>query len=245
MPGELSSVLSGPAIDPNFPIELLESDDLLAIVSQVSLAEFGQSALDDRVNDPAWVETKIRAHDKIIKNARSLGSIIPCRFCTILRSRQDVEDLLRHHRRRIAAKLAALDGKSEWGVKLWLAAPSNASQPQEISGKAYLQHKRNARDHRRQLQRPAEDRAEQFHKDLAATAAEAALLPIRDRAGEDSAEIALNGAYLVADQQRTHFEDEIADWSNRHAAEGWRVEITGPWPPYNFAQLDLSMEAAA
>ena len=32
---------------------------------------------------------------------------------------------------------------------------------------------------------------------------------------------------------------------NRHATDGLDFIVTGPWPPYNFARLDLSLEAAA
>ena len=50
-----------------------------------------------------------------------------------------------------------------------------------------------------------------------------------------SAQMILNAAYLVADQQEQDFAAAVADLAARHPAV--RIEITGPWPPYSFAAL--------
>jgi hypothetical protein len=234
------------AIDPAFPLELIESDEIQAIVSQVSLAEFGQAALNDRVADRQWVEAKVRAHDDVVKRATSFGAVIPCRFCTIVRSREDVRALLAAHHRRIASSLASLAGRSEWGVKLAHSPQSTAQAPGEnLSGRVYLQQKQHAQDRRRQREREARDRAMELHESLAATASNAAQLPLRHHTSDGAAQPLLNGAYLVADSDTARFHAAVTEWADRHAAEGWRVELTGPWPPYNFADLDLSLETAA
>lgn len=234
------------AVDPAFPLELIESEESQAIVSQVSLAEFGQAALNDRVADRQWVEAKVRAHDDVVKRAMSFGAVIPCRFCTIVRSRADVRALLAAHHQRIAWTLASLAGKSEWGVKLAHSPHSTAEAPDEnLSGRGYLQQKQHAQDRRREREREARDRAMQLHELLAATASNAAQLPLRHHTSDGAAQPLLNGAYLVADTDTARFHATVTEWADRHAAEGWRVELTGPWPPYNFADLDLSLETAA
>jgi hypothetical protein len=42
----------------------------------------------------------------------------------------------------------------------------------------------------------------------------------------------LNGAYLVADRKR--FERELALDASERRESGVELELTGPWPPYNF-----------
>ena len=59
----------------------------------------------------------------------------------------------------------------------------------------------------------------------------------------------LNGAYLVADADADRFHATAAELAARHQAGGaeveLEVEVTGPWPPYNFVRLDLSLQAVA
>src|SRR4051812_18802635 len=107
-------------VDADRPLQLVRHEDLQAVVSRVSLAEFGQAGLDERATDPQWIEEKVRAHDRVIKSAMAAGgAVIPCRFCTVLRGADDVRRLLATHRDAIRATLAALDGKQEWGVKVY------------------------------------------------------------------------------------------------------------------------------
>jgi hypothetical protein len=45
----------------------------------------------------------------------------------------------------------------------------------------------------------------------------------------------LNGAYLVPRAEATAFARLVEEQQRRHA--GLELEVTGPWPPYNFASL--------
>jgi hypothetical protein len=221
----------------------LRVDDLQAIVSPVSLDEFGQAALNERVADPQWVEAKVRAHDRVVKSALATGSVIPFRFCTVVRSPDDVRDLLTRHHDRVTATLAELAGKSEWGVKVY-AAPTDAGgdEPEsgEASGAAYLRRKSRAGEEQRESLQAAHGRAAALHEELTAIARGAVTLPAHRRRGEEGRPLVLNVAYLVADADLERFHAAVAA-----GAEGLSVEVTGPWPPYNFAHLDLSTEVAA
>jgi hypothetical protein len=244
--GEPSPVLMQQGVDPAFPVEAVRVDDLQAIVSPVSLDEFGQAALGDRVADPQWVEAKVRAHDRIVKTVLSVGAVIPFRFCTVVRSAEDVRDLLARHHDRVAATLSELAGKTEWGVKVYLdltAADGESFEAGESSGAAYLRRKSREVEARQASVRQAREGAVAFHDELAAIAMGAAVtLPLHRR---DGVEIVLNGAYLIADADVARFHDAVATWRQDEMARGWSIEVTGPWPPYNFAQLDLSTEVAA
>lgn len=225
-------------VDPAFPLESVACDDVQAIVSEVSLDEFGQAALNDHAADPQWIEAKVRAHDRVVKSARSFGAVIPCRFCTVVRNRDDVRKLLRENHQRVASTLDQLKGKSEWGVKLYFGGSDRASDNAAPSGKGYLQQKQQARDERRQSHGEAAD----FHQELTGAAERAVELPIQTNG---DGEQLLNAAYLVADARVEEFRARVEAWAGHHATAGWRAEITGPWPPYNFAHLDLTVEAPA
>ena len=48
-------------------------------------------------------------------------------------------------------------------------------------------------------------------------------------------EMLLNGAYLVESSRTEELRDVLTRLEERHSAFGARLELTGPWPPYNFA----------
>ena len=44
----------------------------------------------------------------------------------------------------------------------------------------------------------------------------------------------LNGAYLVAREREHEFEEASASLREQWEESGFELELTGPWPPYNF-----------
>jgi hypothetical protein len=259
-PESWSPSVSG--VDATRPSELVRHGDLQAVVSQVSLEEFGQAGLDERATDPQWIEEKVRAHDQVIKSAMAAGgAVIPCRFCTVLRGTQDVRRLLDAHRPHLLTTLAALEGKQEWGVKVYARAPSEVARELAESiadgtdgagaaatraGTAYLRRRKREDELRGEVDRAARARAAACHNELAALAAAAVTLPRRSRGngargGPD--EPVLNGAYLVPEARVEQFHAAVAEMHERYKPLGLEFEVTGPWPPYNFVRLDLSLGA--
>ena len=46
----------------------------------------------------------------------------------------------------------------------------------------------------------------------------------------------LNGAYLVETADVERLRERVAELQDRHRALGARLELSGPFPPYNFVQ---------
>jgi hypothetical protein len=238
-----------PAIDPSFPLERMRYRTLQAVVSPVRLDEFGQDAINDHLNDRQWIEEKIRAHDRVIKRVSEAATTIPCRFCTVLRDQRDVTLLLSTHYDRILDTLANLRGRREWGVRALFhsdikPADEPPAPPAENTGKQFLQRRKRQDSLRAQMKNEAQDRAHECHKALAEIAAGATLLTPH-RAGKRQAVELLNAAYLVPEAKTDQFHQSLLRLQERHAPNGLELLVTGPWPPYNFVQLDLSLEAAA
>jgi hypothetical protein len=252
-------------IDPRFPLKLVAHEDLRAIVSHVPLDGFGTR---EQLQDFDWIEQKVQAHDRIIKSVARTGPAIPLRFCTVIRQEADVRELLATHQTSLLDVLGALEGKQEWGVKILLrprdpdAGEGERTSPQhevgEGAGKAYLLRRRRARA-REGGGRPVSEEVAHCHAEMLAAAADAVTLPLRrsdvrrkrdkrDKAGADDAddiEMVFNAAYLVADDDVEAFRATVAALESRYQSQGLHIELSGPWPPYNFVRLDLSGGPAA
>jgi hypothetical protein len=233
-----------PGVHPAHAPHVVRHRGLHALVSDVPLHEFGQAALDQRTTDVAWLGEKVRAHDAVVKSAAAGGSVIPLRFCTVVRDEDDVRRVLDAHHARVTEILDNLSGKAEWGVKVRFTQPGRADEPD--TGRAYLVRQKQRTEGG--VPRAARDAAEQCHRQLAALAHEATTLPLKHQAeanGAGGARVVLNAAYLVGDDDLPAFHATVHSLSELYAADGLALAPTGPWPAYNFVNLDLSLEGAA
>ena len=214
---------------------VLREGAVAGLASRVSLAEFDEAALPQRLADAAWLEEKIRAHEQVLESALAVGPVVPCRFCTVYRDERELRRFLADRADVLSSALDRLQGRVELGVKAFAtaAAPSQAGEAE--SGRAYLEARRREKQAREELRETRAAIAHDLHRRLVAAAEDGVLLDLQSRelSGRD-AEMIFNGSYLVSDRAR--FEDALAE----AVPEGFDLELTGPWPPYNFVPEELA-----
>jgi hypothetical protein len=241
-------------VDPRFPAKLVADGGLAAIVSRVSLEEFGEERLRENLNDVEWLEDKARAHEDVLDAALRRATVVPMRLCTIYSSEEQVREMLGRERAVLLDALERLDGKAEWGVKLIVepgalerAARERAGgAPEEETasrGTAYMNRKRREARVREDEDQVAEEWARRVHERLAEAASEALLNPLqRPEVSGHEGDMLLNGVYLVDEGEVGEFRKLVERLAEEYQAVGATVELTGPWPPYNFVKS--SIEAA-
>jgi hypothetical protein len=214
----------------------VEEGSVAGLVRRVSLAEFDEAALPERLADAAWLETQIREHEQVLEAALTQGPVLPCRFCTVYRDEHELRRFLRERGAVLAAALERLRGRVELGVKAFaLTAPTDDQAAEAESGRAYLEARRREREARDDLARARSELARELHERLLAAADDGVVLDLQRRevSGHEG-EMIFNGSYLVADP--TGFRSALAG----AAREGIELELTGPWPPYNFVPEELA-----
>ena len=217
---------------------------LVAVVSSVDLHEYGEQPLRQRLEDLAWLEETARAHHAVIEAVAQLGPVAPVRLATVYRDDARVEAMLAERRTELLAALDRIRGRVEFGVKAYaeLAEPSerttaaaagNTSRP----GTSYLMRRRADLSARDQDWQAAVNSAEQVHAALGRLADAARLHPPHHpRLSGRTEPMVLNGAYLVEVERADGFLTAVRDLAGRHP--GIQVEVTGPWPPYSFAEVE-------
>jgi gas vesicle protein GvpL/GvpF len=229
-------------VDPGEPVVLVDDGGVAAIASAVRLDEFGEDAIQENLRDPRWLAEKARAHDDVLAAAAAETTVLPFRFGAIYRDEEHVVALLRD-RVDFASALDRLEGAVELGVSAFadvsVLRARLASTPggDEVSaGRAYMQRKQAERELDDSVGRFTTELAQAGHERLAALAREARLNPVR-RADDPGSprRMILNAAYLVDAVEEQRFRDEVAALASDDEADGVDYELTGPWPPYNFA----------
>jgi hypothetical protein len=222
------------AVDAEHEVVALAEGSVAGLASRVSLAEFDEAALPERLADAAWLEEKIRAHEQVLESALAAGPVVPCRFCTVYRAEHELRRFLADRGDVLASALARLEGRVELGVKGFAAAAPPSEAAGAESGRAYLEARRREQQAREELARTRGQVVRDFHRRLLAAADDGVLLDLQSRELSGRAvEMVFNGSYLVADPAR--FRHALAD----AAPDGFEVELTGPWPPYNFVPEEL------
>ncbi|WP_020674111.1 GvpL/GvpF family gas vesicle protein [Amycolatopsis nigrescens] len=220
------------------PVQAVTHGELTAVVSSVPAAEFGEESLRAGLEDLAWLEEVARAHNDVVDGVARRAVTLPLRLATIYLDRPRVQAMLRERGPRISAALDRVDGRAEWGVKVYAdpaaTATPAAGETGTPSGRSYLRKRLAERRSRDDAWRAVTEAAEAVDRELGALAED------RRRHRAQHPELSgvpgrnvLNLAYLVPVPHGDRFLARVDEL--RGTAHGCRIEVTGPWVPYSFA----------
>jgi hypothetical protein len=229
----------------------VESGPLAAVASPVPLDEFGEGPLREHLNDIDWLERMARTHESVLEQMLRGGPVVPVRVCTIYSSEDQVRAMLAERAAAFEDTLARVEGRAEWGVKALVDRAKLESHAVEAgaleaeasagagggAGAAYIARKRLATKVRDESERLILDTVRQAHSKLAGHAADAVVLPAQNRElSGHVGEMVLNGAYLVTEADHELFTSLVHELDARYDDAGFTLELSGPWPPYNFVR---------
>jgi hypothetical protein len=228
-------------VDPQFGVDVMRSGDVAAVASRVRLSQFGAAALEQNLEDRAWLERTARAHDAVVTRALDAEAVVPLRLCTIFSSDERLLAMLREHEASLRSELRRMWGRAEWAVKILTdpasaeAAGPAAGAGAAASGRDYLARKRHQRSAREDAQAQIDVAVGEAHARLLRHADAAAVLRSQnaDLSGRHG-RMVHNGAYLVDTRRVGDFTTAVDDLAEELRPQGLHVELAGPWAPYNF-----------
>lgn len=227
------------------PVEALRCGDLQAVVCTVDLAEFGEQELARNLEDLDWLEKVARAHNEVVFAAAFVGTVAPMRLVTICSDDASVRARVEELHDELVAALDRVEGRREWSVKAYAAAPVTTPETDAISpqaaqtgaGAAYLQRKKQQAELRRSVDTQFAQLSDEVHHQLSEVAVASRRLPSQDpRLTGRREAMLLNGAYLVGVDDGPQFRDLVMRLGETRREI--TLEVEGPWPPYSFATLE-------
>jgi hypothetical protein len=233
--------------------ERLEAGGLAVLVKRVPREEYDEEALHRNLNDLAWLERVAREHEAVLDQALTSGTIVPLRLCTLFDGEESVRRMLEQEGDGFRRTLELLAGREEWGVKVLLdpaklseaARAEGGEEPPGAeglgAGGAYMLRRRQERETRELAGSLARGVAEQVHSRLEELALAAVSRPPQNRelSGHEG-EMVLNAAYLVEAERVAELRALVNELAAEHGELGADIELTGPWPPYNFLPEDAA-----
>lgn len=237
------------AIEPATTLRSICSGKLCAIVSDVPLAEYGEEKIQSRLTDPAWVASRAMRHEAVLEHFAKGAGLVPLRFGTIYLKSGRVEQMLAEKQDELAATLERLRNKDEWGVNVFCdrailtetittlspALREMAERAETASaGQAYLLRKKIDGMRTDETRVEVRRAVAEIERELSSLSSGSVRLRVRQAEAAEHGELVAKLAFLIKRNIFEKFRDTAGKIAHDRGAFGFRLELTGPWPAYNF-----------
>lgn len=239
------------AIEDNSKLEWVAVNALAALVSRVPREAYSEESLAEHLTDATWTAIRAMRHETVVEYVAKRASVVPLRFGTIYLEREGIEQMLAERSKELEEIIEHLRGREEWGVNVWsdraiLMASITSVSPvlrdlveraeQSSPGQSYLMQKKIDAlkvDEARAAVNRIVDEIEEKLKEPSDGARRLRILKVETT---EHGELKAKFAFLVKRSEFESFRDAAELLAQENQAAGVRLELTGPWPVYNFVQ---------
>lgn len=223
---------------------------LYAVVSNVSTDEFSEENLKKNLANLEWIKEKANVHEKVIEAVMKNSCVIPFKFGAIFNTEENLKIMLKEHISEFKDTLNYLEGKEEWGVKIYcdidklkenliredkgllnIDKEINSASP----GKAFILKKKKVELVNTSVNKKLNDYGQLIFERLNKHSIDSRinkLLPKEVTERKD--EMILNSAFLIKKDKVENFMEAESALKEIFEEMGFFLDCTGPWPPYNF-----------
>ena len=206
-------------------VRLLKIEDICLVVSDCEAV-------------PATQENML-AHAAVVRSVFEQTTTVPFRFGTLV-SEEQLRSFITGHKAALANKFAHLRGRVEMDLKIsWQrskTAPPKQPEPAAGPGTAFL------REKRRELLGDDETRAQGSELSSMLREELGELIKDEGMSLRPSETAVLAKVYhLVEGSKIQEYRKKIAAVQQKRPELG--LEVSGPWPPYSFANIDLEFKS--
>lgn len=245
------------AIEEDSKIEWIAVDNLAALVSPVPLATYNEESLAEHLTDATWTAIRAMRHETVVEYVAKRASVVPLRFGTIYLERDGIEKMLAGRSREFEEIIEHLRGREEWGVNVYSDRAMLMSSITSVSpvlremveraekaspGQSYLMQKKIEALKTDEARAAINRIVEEIEARLKEQSDDGRRLRILKVETTEHGELKAKFAFLVKRSGFEEFRDAAERLAQENQAAGVRIELTGPWPVYNFISLENSSE---
>jgi len=239
------------AIEEDAALEWISVSNLAALASRVPLAAYNEESLAEHLTDATWTAIRAMRHETVVEYVAKRISVVPLRFGTIYLERAGIEKMLTEKARELEEIIQHLQGREEWGVNVFCDRAMLMSSITSVSpvlremvalaeesspGQSYLIQKKIGALKADEARAAVNNIVEQIEARLKEQSDDARRLRILKVETTEHGELKAKFAFLVKRSGFEEFRDAAERLAQENQAAGIRIELTGPWPVYNFVQ---------
>ena len=235
-----------------FPLFVYGFGKIQAILSEIPLKDYGEQALQLKLNDPSWFEITLRKHNSILGMIQKVASMVPMRICTICDTSDALTAFLNEHHDDFVNTLELIEGNQSWTFvitcnrrKLRLLTKKASNRVRaiqaEVSGKSpeevhslYIKLEEVLEEEARSVCKAC---VKHSHGTLSSFASKNLIhtLSGEDAQHEDQQEI-FKCEYLISNQSKESFLTELQSLKESYKSLGFDLQVDGPYPPSQFTE---------
>lgn len=227
-------------------VYLIPFKDISAVVSDVSEENFSQEVIDKNIKNIRWLAEKGQIHERVVDKVMQKTTIMPMKFCTIFKTKENVENMLEEKYGDFKFNLRNLKDKIEMGVKVYFDTTQLKEKIKQESeeiknlekeakkktpGAAYFEKKKIdillKEEVRRKLLRSTKDVLDKI-KVFAEKFKQNELINKKIT----NKDMLLNAVFLINKFDVSKFKEKVDKIKLEY--RDFKFEMWGPFPPYNF-----------
>lgn len=227
--------------------------DISAVVSDVPIDNNSGS------NPVEPTEENWLKHEQVIRYIMRKYTVLPIKFCSLLKNTHDLKQMLRRLYAECKAELKKFEDKVELGVKISLNEKNLKREVEEKRQEISRLRKDLLRERGLMMKRKVESLCEAVKRQLENIEEGQAIDPeecvlkihyarelyeaLRESAVESRAnkllsrDMILNGSFLVLKGKVEELKRNLDEIQRRHERRGFEILYSGPWAPYNFTKI--------
>jgi len=237
------------AIEDDSKLEWISVNTLAALASQVPRATYSEENLAEQLTDATWTAIRAMRHETVVEFVAKRATVIPLRFGTIYLERGGVEQMLASRIRELESIIEQLRGREEWGVNVYYDRAVLLNSITSVSpvlrdlvqraeqappGQSYLMQKKIDALKVDEVRTAVNRIVDQIEQTLKSQTDDARRLRILKVETTEHGELKAKFAFLVKRAAFEEFRNAAERLAQEHQSAGVRLELTGPWPVYNF-----------
>ena len=237
-----------------FPLLTLLFGNLYAVVKQVSEEDFSEENFKRNLSDISWLESQAREHINVISQIMEHATVIPFKFGTLFKSSASLGKFIVDYSDSLDLNFRYIEGKEEWAVKIYCDRKSLSGYIDELSedasslekqimasspGKAFLLRRKKIELVESEMDRLNKLKGQEFYdafRNLSEVTCLNNLLPKEFTGRTDT--MILNASFLVKKENVPDFTAVVENLGPSCAGNCFKVETTGPWPPFSFISMN-------
>jgi Gas vesicle synthesis protein GvpL/GvpF len=229
-------------------VETVAVGPTTAITSVLPSEKFEPSAWERHAEDATWLGSVAAGHHRVLQAAIAAGDVVPFRLPSLYGGLGALRHTLNDHAAPITQAMERIRGRVEWAVKLY-----RTDEPGELdtesepvrTGSDYLIARSREMQSRVEADTLVHDRVRGCYARISEISVAAVRNAPQDPLLSGRREpMVLNAAFLVDRADQATFHELIDEIAQRSQSQGLLVEVSGPWPAYNFASI-ASFDAVA
>lgn len=218
-------------------VRLLSCGHLTALVSATSDAGFQPEAIKESMKDADWLKAHVRRHADVLAEAQAIQTVIPLRFGCVMPNPSEIKKFVDAREEVLSDALTRLHNRSEFSVRVRFDDEGETDDDLKGVPSGVADFLRKAAADVEHAPSP-DGIADRIHGHLSRFAGEAMRNAVTDTS------LILNATYLITMASEEEFRTEVRKLSSEFHALGIRIEVSGPWPPYHFVDIDFGGSSA-